>query len=91
MTPAFTLIPDSLVCASTLPLPARLMAMVLLSDPTMPKVRVARAVGISEPTALRHWATAVHLATEARADVEAHRQAKVARAVSVLDALGVGG
>lgn len=91
MTPTFTMIPDSLVRSPTVPLAARLMAVVLLSDPTMPKVHVARALGISEPTALRHWSTAVKLSREARGEVEAHRQAKVARAMTVLDVLGVGG
>lgn len=81
------LVPDSLVRAP-FPAPARLMAMVLLNAPNTPKVHVARAVGVSEPTALRHWAEAVELADKARAEVEAYQKAKADRVAAVLDVLG---
>lgn len=81
-----TLVPQSLVRAPA-PLPARLMAMVLLDAPASPKVHVARAVGVSEPTALRHWAAAVRLANAARAEVEGHKREQAARVGVVLDAL----
>ena len=81
-----TLVPQSLV-RSRAPLPARLMAMVLLDAPDSPKVHVARAVGVSEPTALRHWSAAVTLAEGARAEIEGHRREQAARVGVVLDAL----
>lgn len=64
------LVPLSLVRARA-PLVARMMAIVLMDKPDMPKVHVARAVGVSEPTALRHWDAAVRLAEAARAEVRA--------------------